>query len=406
MASLPARVLSLSLLVLLLVPATLLAAWDAGVEAYRSGRFAEAAQAFQEVVNQSPDAPQGHYMLGLSLVAEGKPVAAISPLRRALELNPADVGTRLGLAQAQVKAEDGSSAVATLKELDSAALAGQNRVIYFQLLAKAAESMEPAAALPVLRGAVSKEPKDAGLRHALGLVAEKLGDIRLAQDALGAAYVLDSSKHALGRQSVLFTFDLARASEGDERVAWYLKGAEIAKRLHAADPSPRNKLLFGEAEMGSRRFAEAETLFESVRKADPSAPLPYVYLGRCALAQERAEEALKHLEEATQRLGEKPLEGLPAQIHASRGLALHHLERFDEAAQAYGEAGNAKKVAEMQQLAEAQRQNFKNITKCKLQREELEVLLEESSDLKGTDTYRELEGRYRDVLRICADLFA
>ena len=400
------HVLSLSTLTAFLflsLAAPALATWEEGVAAFQAGKYHQAVAKFRDVVNRSPESPEGYYMLGLSFLQQRQPKEALEPLRTAVELGGQTASYRLTLAQAQVVARDTSSALSTLSALDASSLGGKELAAYHKLLARSASiSANHAQARDLLESAVAKNPKAKELHVALAQVAEKSEQTEVAFRALDQAFLLDVSDLELGRRAVYRAFQLAKSTQGDERVAWYRRGAEVARRIQQSAPSAESALLLGEAEMGAKDLKAARRWFEYAAEAEPLNPLPHFYLARCALAEEAAEQALEFLDRALEC---QPADELLVQVHAVRGLSLRHLERFEDAAGSYRLAGNSAKEAEMMGLAETKRQNDKARAQCVSQRKELEDLMRESADLQGTDTWTELKERHQAVLDGCSDFF-
>lgn len=398
------RVPSLSLILILLFTVTspLAASWDEGVAAFQAGQYHDAVVKFRDVVNRSPESPQGYYMLGLSLLQQNQAKAAIEPLGKAVELAADNPQYRLTLAQGHIKAHNNNAALATLAAQDPAVLPAQQLSAFNTLLARsAAGSDQIRLAETALQRALEKSPKEKNLHLSLALLAAKSGRGADEFAALAAALELDPSDTDLGRKAVHKAFALAADASGEERTVWYLKGAKRARQIKDPTAVAEVALLLGEAEMGSKNYTAARLSFVQATTVDPGNPLPHFYLAQCALAETQAEVALGHLQEAMAR---EPEAHLANRAHAVRGLALRHLERFEEAATAYRQAGNATKAAEMEQLMAAKEQNAeweKEKSRCILRREKLAELLKESQDLKGTDTWRELEQEHADVVEVC-----
>ena len=96
---------SLALAVLILATATLVeAGWEEGVAAFKSGNYQQAAKEFQTFVDERPDVFQGHYMLGQSLAKLKRNDEALTQLRKALELEPGNVGVQLALGKVSLEA--------------------------------------------------------------------------------------------------------------------------------------------------------------------------------------------------------------------------------------------------------------------------------------------------------------
>src|SRR5262249_52596411 len=91
---------------------------------YREKRYGEAAGMFATYVEQHPNNPWGHYMLGLSSWKSGDLERAESALVRANELDPKHVKTLLNLARVnldQGKPKDALGRVTAALKLDSSA---------------------------------------------------------------------------------------------------------------------------------------------------------------------------------------------------------------------------------------------------------------------------------------------
>jgi TolA-binding protein len=71
--------------------------WDAGVTAFKAGKYSEAAAAFQKYVEKMPDAYQGHQMLGQALLQSKQYGQAATHLQKANELKGGDAAIQLVL---------------------------------------------------------------------------------------------------------------------------------------------------------------------------------------------------------------------------------------------------------------------------------------------------------------------
>lgn len=387
----PFVTLSLALaLVSVLAPAAAGADWDAGVAAFRAGRFGEAVAEFRTLVEQSPEAAAGHYMWGLSLLRQKQPGEALAPLGRALELEPEEISYRLTVAQAELEARRGEAALDTLRAQDPAALGADLRRPYGRLLARAATGSErPELAAAALRRALDADPESRELWRALAQVLRQMGETGETYAALAAAFALDPADVELGRSTVRAAFVAAREAEGDERRRWYREGAALARRLAVEEATAEHQILAGEALMGAGDYAAARPFFDAAAAAGEA--LPRYYLGRCELALDRPAAALEVLDQA---LGAAPEADLAGRIHAARGVALHHLRRFDQAAAAYRRAADPARAAEMERLAQVQEGNKEwaaDKARCEAKRRQVEAHLDDNRFLEGTQAWRDLE---------------
>jgi predicted Zn-dependent protease len=111
--------------------------WDTGVNAFKAGKFSEAASAFQKYVAKVPDAYQGHQMLGQALLRAKKYGEAATHLQKANELKGGDATIQLALGQALVLSGKTGDACGVLGKVNEGALPEANRAALFQLRAKA-----------------------------------------------------------------------------------------------------------------------------------------------------------------------------------------------------------------------------------------------------------------------------
>jgi predicted Zn-dependent protease len=76
------------------------AGWEEGVAAFKAGNLDTAAQEFRGVVEKTPDFAGGHFMLGQVLLKQKKNREALESLRKAYELDSAQVSYQMALSQA------------------------------------------------------------------------------------------------------------------------------------------------------------------------------------------------------------------------------------------------------------------------------------------------------------------
>jgi tetratricopeptide (TPR) repeat protein len=385
---------------ILIMVSPALASWEQGVSAFQAGRYQEAAGEFQSLVSANPVAPQGHYMLGLSLLQLRQAAAALEPLATAVELEPGNANYRLALAKTQLETHAADAALATLAAQDPAAVAAAQRGDFSRLLAQAAtQSGRTDQASATLERALAADAHSKPLWLANAQIAQKLNRPRRAFDAYANAYAADPSDVELGRSTVQTAFAAARAHAGDDRRSWYELGSKVAVQLAGAAPTAAHHLLAGEASLGVQDYDAARSWFEKAAAADAADPWPRYYLARCA--SEEPETALKHLQAALER---SPDAELTPQIHNARGAALRRLERFEEAREAYRTAANTAKVAEMDHLIEIQHGNDKwaaEKRRCEEKQSVVQAQLKDADYLEGTAAWRKLEKDAEDALAEC-----
>ena len=276
--------LTCSLIALLASPA--IASWEDGVAAFRAGRYDDAATVFHSFVSSSPKAPEGHYMLGLSLLQQKRLSDALGPLNEALALGSNDIRYRLTLAQALLKAGKPSDALATLSDQDPATVADASRAGFNQLLAKAAVSSgRDRDALASLDMALAADQGSRALWLARANLARRLDRPKEAFEALSTAFKLDSKDPEPAVSAVQTALMVAQhEAEIDARRDWYAKGAAVANRLIQASSTPANLRLAGGARMGAQDYEGALELFEEALTTDGRDPLLHYDIGRCRLA--------------------------------------------------------------------------------------------------------------------------
>lgn len=198
--------------------------YEEGELAFQEKRYAEAKEKFTSYVEQRPENPWGHYMLGLSAWKSGDRLVAESAFVSALERDPRHVKSLLNLTR--VLLEDGRprearERVTTALTLDSTSsevhrlmgrvyseLKQHNEAIVSYRMALSLDptdvwSMNNMAliliqqdrhdeALPALARATQLEPDVPVFQNNLGIALERSGRFTLAAQAYGAAVAADS----------------------------------------------------------------------------------------------------------------------------------------------------------------------------------------------------------------------
>ncbi len=384
--------LTTALLVLLVSSTSLLAGWDEGVAAFNAGRYQEAVTEFRDVVERSPDAAAGHYMLGMTLLRQKQVPASLESLGRAVDLAPDDARYRLALGQAQLQGKVPEDALATLAALDPESVDESAREVYGQLLAGAASrSRQHGAAHAALAKALAVDGGSSPLGLAL---ANVLRDLDRIQEALAVLLAVSEFDRAFKGAMVM-----AQEEEGEAAI-WHARAFEIARQWAEAEAESRAHLMAGEAQIALGDYAAARTWFAGAAAADKSDPEPHFKQADCALALGLAEETLTHVRTAL-TLG--PDEELRRKLFEKRAAAYRHLKKFGKAAESFRRAGNVEKASEMDGFARDQENNAKELAKCKQRVADIEKLKREHEDLEGTDAWAQLEQDHTAVLESCAE---
>lgn len=184
--------------------------YDEAEAAFLERRYDEAVDLFTVYLLNRPENPWGHYMLGLSARRSGQAGVAREAFRRALELDPDHVKSRLNLARVHL------------------------------------DDQEPEEALALVEGALEIEPGASDAYRLLGRAMHELGDIEGAIDAYQQALVVDD-QDAWTMNNLGFVFleegrfeealsPLARAVELRDDVAVFFNnlGVALERTRHAS----------------------------------------------------------------------------------------------------------------------------------------------------------------------------
>jgi tetratricopeptide (TPR) repeat protein len=166
-----------------------------------------------------------------------------------------------------------------------------------QQLLKQIDSGQLREAVILGQQAVSHWPRDAQLRHYLGVAYFKTGDSKQAQEQLTRARDLnpnDSATH----------FDLALVLLGKQAYPGAADELEASIKLN-----PSNALahvFLGRAYLNSNRSLQAIDEFKTALKLDPAIKLGHYHLGFAYFSLGRNEEAITEYKEEVRRSGENP----------------------------------------------------------------------------------------------------
>ncbi len=161
-----------------------------GEKVYQEKRYADAAALFSTYVDQRPNNPWGHYMLGLSSWKSGDLERAESAFVRVNAIDPKHVKTLLNLTRVhldQGRPKDALARVNAALVLDSSS--GEA----YRLLGRVRSALnEPNEAVAAYRLALSHDPKDVWSMNNMGLILIQQGSFDEALGPLALAVQLDS----------------------------------------------------------------------------------------------------------------------------------------------------------------------------------------------------------------------
>lgn len=368
------------------------AEWEKGVAAYNSKDYATAAKEFEEVTKTNPDFAGGYYMLGLAQNAQDQLAPAVANLRKAVELDAGNASYKVALGQALLKTREYQQAYGLLKGLDMASMDAQYRSSYALLFAQAAtKSGQPQDAIRVLSTQTRADGNNHRLYQALGVAYDEAGDDGKAFESFKRAYELNPKDQATGRSAVQSGILAARRTSSDaQKARYYTETGQIAERLASSSPTFDHYLLAGETWMGAKEYGRALEWFEKAKTSQPNNVLVHYYCSQCNTSLKRYDAALRDLQTAL-RIGASGK--LRTQIYNQMGYVHAAKRDFASAANAYAEAGNQAKVAEMRENQDKQAQNVQaEAEQAELRRTiaALELQIEELEEIGEVDDANEL----------------
>jgi predicted Zn-dependent protease len=148
---------------------------------YREGRYSEAVALFGAYAESKPDNAWGQYMLGLSAWKAGDRERAETAFKKALELDPRHLKSRINLSRVLLEANRPDEA---LSQLDSVRTVDSTSAEVYRLIGRArSEQGQVDAAVAAYRTAVTLDSVDVWALNDLGVLYIEQG---LPGDAIGA----------------------------------------------------------------------------------------------------------------------------------------------------------------------------------------------------------------------------
>ena len=336
---------------LLLAASATFADYDAGAAAFRAGNFELAAAEFQRFVEERPDEPQGYHMLGRSLIFAGRPGDAVAPLRKAIELNPNDVPSRVFLGRAFDENQKPDECIATLNRLDIDSLPKQAQIQVYQRRGRSHAKLGNTGSAAVDFGRVADlKPGDAKARFDYGKKLQDDAQLDAAIAAFERATSMDGSRREWKEVLVNALKIKGRRTEGEAKAAVYRGAEDVARSLVGSDSSYDNLLLLAEVQLGGKNYESAVSTLQqaiSKRAGDWHA---HLYLGQAYGSLERYGDAEVPLTRALELASDEESK----QIWAYLAFVFEKQKKFTEAIEAYGRAADpdgTARVRENEQIA-------------------------------------------------------
>lgn len=380
---LPRTALSLAVLVLAL-PSLAVADWEAGVAAFKAGNYKEAAQQFQEVIEQQPDLFQGYLMLGQTLLKDKQAAKAVPHLQKALELNAGDVQTSILLAQALYQTRKYREVAQVLGKVDPSSLPKGTQAAVYKMRGGAYLSTgQTDRAVADLGKAASLSPNDAQSQYDYGKAAYAAGQTKTAIQALEQATRLDSQNPEIRKDYVEALKRYGRMARGSEKEATYKKAEAAAQALVSARPTFDNLLLLGEVQLGAKSYDAAVDSLTKASGMKSSDWLPLYYLGQALTAKGQYSSAEQPLQKALQLASKTEDQNT---VWRQLGFVYEKQKKFDQSISAYqkaGDPGSAARVGENKKIAEENKEIEEHNKMVEQLEDEAKALEEELKSLPG-----------------------
>ncbi len=362
--------------------------WEAGVAAFEAGDYPKAVQEFRQVVEQSPEAHSGHYMLGLSLGRLGRAQESLEHLRRAYDLNPNDLGVRVALARAYFAERRYLDVTKLLDGVSEAELAPKLAQAIYQMRAVARERTgHPAGALEDYDRLTRMAPDDGEILLRYGVLLAGAANLEEALRVLERAQRVEpTNPEVLGTYGQLLKRRARLERDRQVKQQTYLDATEVAHRLVAVESTYESHLFACEVRLGARLYSEAidSCQLALAKRSDQWLPLFYVGLALCS--EDRCAEALEPLEQAAQFASDEDLDRVWRQI----GFVHEKRKDYELAIEAYQRAGDevgVARVTESEKIStmsaeiavenELIEQEYQSLEQMRREAEELEEQLRE-----------------------------
>lgn len=364
--------------------APLLAGWDEGVAAFKSRNFQAAYQEFQQLVQQQPDGWRGHYMLGLSAEQLKRKDEALTHLRKAYDLNPNDMGIKMGLARSYQTAKRYSDVIKLLGTIDAGTLPAKNQAVYYQMRGQAnVRTNNRGAALSDFRALAKLKPQDASIQYLIGSTALADDQLDAGISALAKAIQLDGKNKDY--QKVYITALVKQGRMTRDKAAKrsaYGKAASTAAKYVQLENTYDAWMLKASAELGAADYEKAAASARSALGKKNNDWLAHFYLGQALSSVQSYSEAEPPLQQALKLAGANDKKTVWNQL----GFVYEKQKRFPEAIEAYTNAGQQGAVARVENNQETAEFNDQ------VEKENAEIARMEAEKAKLEAELKALEG--------------
>ena len=351
--------------------------WKSGVAAFQKHDYKTALKEFQAVAATSPDYAGAHYMVGLTQQRLGQSDAAMASFKEANRLDPANAQFAMAYASTLLDKNRAQDASRVLDAVKVDGLKGTQKAVVLTAKAQAAYAMgNNSSAIDLAKQATQADPHLADAWASLATVYANSGKQEDAFNAYQKAWEAKPATTAYGRSAVAAGITAAQLAGTARRKSLYSEVVAVATKLADAKANPDTSLMAAEALLGAGEYGRASTYLE---KTGMDTALISYYRGQIAIGQKKPADAEKDLRAA---LTKRPDANLRRQIYTSLGYVLDLQHKYVDAAQAYQEAGNAGKVAEMKE----KQKKLENNEKAQAEQErykKLKALEEQYKNMAG-----------------------
>ncbi len=282
--------------------------YDAGLNYFKQGKYVEAAQEFQALVDQSPEYDYGYYILGLSFLKMDKLPDAEKNFRKAVEINGDKFEYHHGLAQTLMGRKQYRETVNALNAAEGLASSTNHKYALYSMRGSALASQrkwgESVDDLEKAR-AIKKSPTlSVQLGKAYYALEHNDKAVPVFREAL-AQNPNDAESQELLSEALI---KLAKESRDDASKTRYYRdavaSAEKFRSLKSGDPEGPN--LVGKATLGAQDYPKAEQAFRAVLQMKPDHCYAMINLGKTYIAMNDYKNAEKPFKDAAQCAPRQP----------------------------------------------------------------------------------------------------
>jgi len=180
---------------------------------------------------------------------------------------------------------------------------------------------------------------------------------RRAFEAFQKAFELKPDDTSLGRSAARSAISVAqRSTSQQEKIRFYSAAGRLAEKVAGSTKAFDDYLLTGEAWLGAKQYSTALSWFDKAQAVQSQNALVYFYRGQCYSSLNKFDSSLTELQQSL-KLG--PTGKLRRQLYNQLGYVYSKQRSYDIAINAYREAGNTAKVAEVQAIKDKHDQNVR-----------------------------------------------